>query len=72
MALAEVARDGGGGGADGAQVGLTMLGQRRRDADQDRVGVAQLALVGRAGQPAVIDQALEVGGGDVLDRKSVV
>ena len=67
VALAEVACDSSGGRADSAKVGLAVLGQWRWHADQNRVGVSQLGLVGRAGQLAFVDEASEIARVDVFD-----
>jgi hypothetical protein len=54
LACAEALRDVAGGALDVREVGLALLGKRRRHGDEDRVGVAQLVEVGRRAQ-AVLD-----------------
>ena len=44
-----------------------MLRQRRRQSDQDRVGLAQLVVFGRRPQPALLDELPQLRVGDVLD-----
>ena len=41
------------------EVGLALLRERRRQRDQDRVGVAQLVVVGRRAQPLAVDEPLQ-------------
>ena len=50
-----------------AQIGLALAGQRRRERDEDRVGVAQLVVVGRRGDEAGLDERPQNLRRDVLD-----
>ena len=47
--------------------GSRWLRERRRQRDQDRVGVAQLVVVGRRAQAALVDERRELSRRDVLD-----
>ena len=67
MALAEARRDLLGRRTDDREVGLALLRERRRQRDQDRVGLAQLVVVGRGAQAALVDELLQLRAGDVLD-----
>ncbi len=48
------------------EIGLALMRERRRDADDDRVAIRELLRVGGEGQP-LSDQRLEALGGHVLD-----
>ena len=67
MALAQPLRDLLGGAVHDREVRLALLRERCRQRDQDRVGVAQLVVVGRRAQPVVVHEPLQRLGGDVLD-----
>ena len=49
------------------QIGLALARERRRERDEDRVGVAQLVVVGRRGDEPGLDERLEHLRRDVLD-----
>ena len=70
LARLEVRGDRVRGALDVAEVGLALLRQRRRESDQDRVGLPELLVVEGRGDPAVRDERLERFGGDVLDVAS--
>ena len=67
VALAEPRRDLLGRRAHDREVGLALLRERRRQRDQDRVGLAQLVVVGRRAQAALVDELLQLLARDVLD-----
>ncbi len=52
---------------DDREVRLALLRQRRRERDQDRVGVAELVVVRRRADPPLLDERRERLGRDVLD-----
>ena len=54
-------------GVDDREVGLSLLRERRRERNQNRVGVAQLVVVGRGVQSTLVHEALEGLGRHVLD-----
>ena len=53
------------GVGDVAEVGLALVGERRRDADQDRVALGERGVVGGRGEP--VGDRREPLVGDVLD-----
>ena len=50
-----------------AQVGLALARERRGEGDEDRVRVAELVVVGRRRDEALVDERLQDVRGDVLD-----
>ena len=56
-----------GGGDEDPQVRLALPRERRRERDEDRVGLAQLVVVGRRGDEPGLDERLQHLGRDVLD-----
>ena len=67
VARAQPRRDLLGRRAHDREVGLALLRERRRQRDQDRVGLAQLVVVGRRAQAALLDELLQLLARDVLD-----
>ena len=55
------------GAQDDREIGLALPGERGRECDQDRVGVAEDVVVGRRGERAVADEPCEHVARDVLD-----
>ena len=67
VALAKAGRDLLGGGDEDAQVRLALPRERCRERDEDRVGLAQLVVVGRRRDESGVDERLQDVGRDVLD-----
>ena len=67
MPLAETARDLARRVEHDREIGLALLGERRRQRDQDRVGLLEDVVVGCRVEPALVDEPPEQLGGDVLD-----
>jgi hypothetical protein len=59
-----------GGALDVTEIGLALPRQRRRESDEDRVGLSELLVVEGRGDPAVRDERLERFGGEVMGMAS--
>src|SRR5262249_7670437 len=67
VALAEPGRDPLRRLEDDRQVRLALVGERRREGDQERVGLAPRVVVAGGGEAPGVDQLAERLRGDVLD-----
>jgi hypothetical protein len=55
------------GGGHDREIGLPLLRERRRQRDQDRVGVSELVVIGRGPDAALAHEWRELGRGNIGD-----